>query len=378
MMIPHMPEVLQWREEGVARMLAIHDAYVDLLADRLGEAIGDSVRRGLAGAGRLRRSISALSSEGLARLLLAPETSSRLLWPRLYEPGSRLDFLLEAATAELALVNPRTAPESAILTAYGDYRIDRGGAIRVAESVPGLGPIDFASPRALDLDLDGVELRIEHPREPLPEPDRQRVLHQLNASASALRSLSPALEVLVRLFTKCWVVQRDPEAPGRFSSGTSGQFIGRSVLANPHIASATVAHVAEAIVHESIHGLLYLQEQQRPWVTDEALYGGTIRTRSPWTGTALPLRPYMQAAFVWYGLAQFWAQAAKTDCGIARADCLKRLSAALSGFLAEDLVDQIEPYRSGVEAELIDTTGEMQAIIRESVADIRTIQSARS
>ena len=69
--------------------------------------------------------------------------------------------------------------------------------------------------------------------------------------------------------------------------------------------------IAEALVHEAIHSLLYMQERCHPWVPAE-LYAPVPRVVSPWRGRNLALRPFLQACFVWYGILQFWGKATTT------------------------------------------------------------------
>lgn len=350
MLIPAMPAVLQWGEDGIATMIAVHDSYADLLADRLGRTIGRGMAEGIAGAARLHELTAALPVAAMTQFLFAPETSSRLLWPRLYDPAGAMAFLV--ASAEAAQAGP--AP--------------------VAQ-IAGLAPIDFDSAAALHCDLNGVELRLARPRTPLAAAEQAVVLDRIGVAMAAIRASAPAAELMVGLFAKLWLVQPDPDAPHSFSSGTSGQFVGRAVLANAHLATTGVDHIADALVHEAIHGLLYMQEQQRPWVRDDALYGGTLHTVSPWTGTRLPLRPYMQAAFVWYGLAQFWILALQAEHGIARAACTARLAMALSGFLKGDLTDQLAPFADRIAPELIDAIATMQGVIRTAAAQADLVRA---
>jgi hypothetical protein len=92
--------------------------------------------------------------------------------------------------------------------------------------------------------------------------------------------------------------------------------------------------------------------------TDE-LYGPDARARSLWTGTPLPLRSYLQACFVWYGLLHFWAAAVKAGTFDPRR-VRSRIEQATIGFLRAPVLDQVAPYREGIAEVLLDTVDELQ------------------
>ena len=127
--------------------------------------------------------------------------------------------------------------------------------------------------------------------------------------------------------------------------------------------------IADAIVHEAIHALLYMQEQKKPWVHDPDLYGPAVRTLSPWSGNPLPLRPFMQAAFVWYGLLQFWTRALARGA-FSPACARQRMAQAASGFLGPSLLEQVAPYRAGVADDVLLTIDRMQQQVKQAFVQI--------
>ncbi len=362
MLIHRMPDVLAWRPGREQDWLAVHDGYQARLADRLGDALARADRHWPGRAQDLRAAIAGLSNHGLQRFLFAPETASRLLWPACHDPAEALAFLGRGVAVERALEAGDPGPARRTWSALGDAWTGPTGPGR-QPSVAGLPPLDLISPHARAVDLEGEAIRLATPRAAQPAAERRIVLARLTAIGAALARLGPAWPLFVRTFTKVLVLQPDPDAPRSFSSGTSGQYPGRSLLANAHLPSVSLEVIADGLVHESIHGLLYMQEQQRPWVLTDALYGGQKVTRSPWTGTPLPLRPYMQAAFVWYGLLHFWSQALAAGV-FDPARARERLRIAARGFLGAPLVSQLEPFRSDLAPELPDAIGEMQHRVR--------------
>jgi HEXXH motif-containing protein len=68
--------------------------------------------------------------------------------------------------------------------------------------------------------------------------------------------------------------------------------------------------LANALVHEAIHSLLYMVELMEPFYVFE---DRAFEVASPWTGNLLSLRSYVHACFVWFGLWNFWRAAIGSD-----------------------------------------------------------------
>jgi len=173
-----------------------------------------------------------------------------------------------------------------------------------------------------------------------------------------LRTVKPELLAFVVRFTKVLIVQEDHAEP--FSSGSNGDYVGRTVISNPD--EAAEADLADAIVHEAIHSLLYMQEEQQPWIFHPNLFEPTPRVVSPWSGRKLPLRPYLQACFVWYGLLNLWASACqKKVFETERSHFLFKRAAV--GFLGESLSARVADYRSEISSDVLGSIDEMQRLV---------------
>ena len=141
------------------------------------------------------------------------------------------------------------------------------------------------------------------------------------------------------------------------------------MLANAHCESVDVVDVTDAIVHEAIHALLFMQERRKRWVLDEKLYDSTPRSTSPWTGRELPLRAFLQANFVWYGLLNFWLKThsatLKTPVAWAPLERIRsKISAASVGFLGVSLVDSVAEFKSEISTDILAAIDVMQSRVR--------------
>ena len=93
--------------------------------------------------------------------------------------------------------------------------------------------------------------------------------------------------------------------PGSFSTGP---LIGKMFLANLHSNDSKgwrVGNIVDALVHETIHSLIYMIELFAPLCTDQRKALSHFGV-SPWSGRTLDLHSLLHACFVWFGLWNFW------------------------------------------------------------------------
>jgi hypothetical protein len=312
--------------------------------------------------------VSQVSGEGLLRALLAPETTTRILWPRRYVRQEIATFLADAFTAEAALEGRVVPPLSGLWSARGDAHISGDRSVERTETVGGRIPVDLESPFSRSIDVTGEKERLEKSRPPLAELEREVVLKKLRAAICILAAhAGPCLDVVAR-FTKVLVVLADPAEP--FSSGSVGRYIGRTVICNVQAAPIDAGILADALLHESIHALLYIQEIEHAWVTDSALLLPERRVASPWTDRLLSVRSFLQACFVWYGLLHFWSQLRTS--GATPPDIAERMmSRAIRGFRRRALLAPLQDAgiaTDAIEREVRDAILLMQARVSDALA----------
>jgi hypothetical protein len=135
----------------------------------------------------------------------------------------------------------------------------------------------------------------------------------------------------------------------RIGSLSHCQFAGLSLILNAHHDDVTLAAVADRIIHESIHDLLYMGHFTEPVLATSLPTDPTaVAVESPWTGRSLTLRNYLHACFVWYGLARFWeldSQAFAPDQRTQRGDLARSGFRAVPSVLAplKGAVDLLSP-----------------------------------
>jgi hypothetical protein len=365
-LIETMPQVLAW-EAADDVCSRVFRAYVELLSDSLGSLLYRMRDADSSLAQRLELALAGASDDALMRVLTAPETSFRLLWKGDASDHARAEFILASFDAEAIREGHAARPAVEVWTALGDTGFLADGTT-LTWAVEGLMPLDFGSPRLRSVVIDEVGLP-DGGWGMLSEQEIVTVQQKLREARMGIELTGAHLLDLVCLFNRVLVCFRDSAIPHGSSSGSTGQYVGRSFLTNPHLPGVDNVMVAEALVHEAIHGLLYMQERRKAWVPEALYTGAASGVVSPWSGNRLPLRQYLQACFVWYGLLHFWCLALLSG-SFPQTRVHTRIAQALIGYLGAPLTQALGPERADVSAEILDAIDEMQDRARSSFTDV--------
>jgi hypothetical protein len=361
MLMGAMPEYLLWRSSD-EDLWTILNAYRDLVVSAFVDLHRVTVGLDRELAAETTDLQAHLDSAAFFGVLLAPETTFRLLWRGGGDAAERMAFVRDSLAFEQYRTQP-PPPDVSGWSVLGDFGFSGGNRLGAEWQVSGTVPVDFDSPRARAVSFGRTIANSE--ARPEWTANEITLLRSRLEEAWALIDSVPAAANMARTCNRVVVCQKDPDLPDRVTSGSTGQFVGRSFLTNPHLADGREA-IAEGLVHEGIHGLLYMQERLKPWVDDD-VYDLNDFVRSPWTGSWLGLRPFLQACFVWYGLLAFWTVVVvgqPADGGSARA----RADVALTGFLGDGLTDRLGPRRSSVADDVVGAIDLMQQHVLSAVA----------
>jgi hypothetical protein len=152
--------------------------------------------------------------------------------------------------------------------------------------------------------------------------DRALAEARVTGGAAFVAAVSGAAAGFVSLFLELLFLTAE-DGDG-YSSGSFDGLPGIAYVTNAHRSHQW--RLPDVLVHEAVHGAIYMYETVCGPLTRET--GDGQRLRSPWTGASLRLPAYVQACFVWYALVNFWRLAlARTG-----ADCGKMLRRAAGGF----------------------------------------------
>lgn len=327
-----------------------------------------------------RRELLTRVAGTLGELLAAePATRERLLelpagWPRIISAPWTFSVLTgwllgEASRKDtLAWLNERMAAEECRTgvhdhgaphwTALRDTYVRAGSAYRaplLREIV-----VDCRSPATL-APIVVHEARPWLGTEPrrIEPAETDRVLERL-ALADQLLSSCPEAHQLVHGSIKVLRIRTDDS--NWFTSASTGREPGRATLNNPQLDHVTPEHIADALLHEAVHNLLYSVEQAEPFTAIRPEEDQPIWL-SPWTGTRLSAHAFSHACHVWWCLAHFWHSQYRMTPSPTTArlrhraaagfagNSLERTIHAMSGVLTPEALEHLAALPCGWEAD---------------------------
>jgi hypothetical protein len=358
-----LPNILTFEAQG--ELADQRRRFVLLLSEALGVRLGAVTRSDSQEGTRISERLRELPEPAFLRILLAPETVHRLLWPERHRPEDIARFLARAVEAERYLCGLDSCADPPGWTAMGDDWAGPnppGPTFKLAD----FPPIVLGDPAARH------PLAAPEPAFDSDCPDDAALgllTDRLTEVRQRLEATSGALWAFARDFTITLVLRGGAGNPG-FRSSSPERFVGRSILWNPHAPEVTVADLAEALVHEAIHTVLdtadaLIIRDQPPgtrWVTDPELYDGVSRTTSPWTGRPLDVPTYVHGSFVWFGLLCFWSRALLSNAFDPLTSRLRMLRAG-APFMNGTALHPLEPFASRIR-------GDVLALLRAQQADV--------
>lgn len=328
MTITLLADVLRWSEPPEPRIAALEGHYAGALGQRLGELLAAICRTHPALGSELLDGLQATDDNALRAKLLAPETSRRLV--------TRLHTDEEVRAHLRGVFGSGPGPTTPAMLGFLGERI----------------------PVAADPADDG---RL-----------RSVLQHAQNAFSLVAQGCLPAA-AFVRHVLRRLVLRSDASRDG-FASNSPQGLVGLAVLTNAHLALVDDVVLAEALVHESIHGFVGMSEAigladpqaQGRWLADLRFYEGFSCTVSPWTGKALDLPTYLHACFVWWGLLHLWAILAGQGLFDERR-VRSRLARAARGFVGQAHVQQLHPHSDALNPALLAAFNAMGREVNELV-----------
>lgn len=191
---------------------------------------------------------------------------------------------------------------------------------------------------ALWIEYSNVQARGMYPDvgcvdEHIEQPHIELADQKLHAALALIDTVSPQLSQVISRWCARLIVRRDASHYKNFGAYSARIRRGDIGLINVDHPEVDTARLADAIIHEAIHSVLYYTEGNTPLLlpveritqTIAGQFGSRAKTvrvsgypthvRSPWTGRPLPLRSFLHSTFVWYGLATFWGTCATKSIG---------------------------------------------------------------
>jgi hypothetical protein len=254
-----------------------------------------------------------LPKSGQRRLLLAPRLHN-LLYTRSEPSAEDVACLKQYIGLEQYLCDQNAQPPRAPWTALGDVYLPPGadagaqpaggwdaGRRYQAPVLRGI-VLDAYSPPAVNRYPDYYGEVGQHTAEEMAVIERR-----LRESLEHIRSVSGTAGSAVGAAVQVISLIRVPAVTTGTHSFSNRSIIGLMGLINLHAGEWTTQRISNAIIHESVHSLIYKLQLNlaNTLYTDEAA-AERLTAVSPWSGRTLFLHSIVHACFVWFGLWSFW------------------------------------------------------------------------
>ena|SRR5258707_510030 len=167
----------------------------------------------------------------------------------------------------------------------------------------------------------------------------------LESSLDYIESVSPTVIDTIRSSVQVIGVIKSSMNSTAVSSMSVRRALGSLILANLLAGSWRPDDVCDAIVHETIHSIIYQLELLNPLLKDGSS-SASVQVQSPWSGRSLDLYSFTHACFVWFGLWNFWVMHSHSmPEATALGDKAERgfLRGSLSALRTPELRDRLQP-----------------------------------
>lgn len=355
-----LPRILTW-QSFCEDLNLLHRWYLKRMRTEIGHKLGEVSRQCPTLGALLSKTLGDLSDSGTTRLVGAPETYNRTLSPD-KDILAHVPFFRSALSAErirAGLCDSSDPCWSALGDFYSvggtksvDPRLDSWSPENslAAPLVNEIIPIDFWSPYAQNLNS------LPRPFEPYSAAEISLLSLHLKEAFDNIEGLTPPAAHIIRLFIKVIIPRKEGSRPNWLGTSSTPSYIGRTIFRNG--GDMDLAMLADGLVHESIHALLYTTELFKPFVAASAPTARLVR--SPWSDNLLSLRTYVHACFVWYGLANFWNRALEANTFVTQR-AREHLAQALRGFRLANPVDLLISYFGLIDSSVLEIVGSLRS-----------------
>lgn len=168
----------------------------------------------------------------------------------------------------------------------------------------------------------------------IPNSSKKSIRAKVSRSLELYEEIGGHVLHFVQSGTQLLCIQDETEESHRFGSASFRGFAGLNLLLNPRHASTWT--IADAILHEAIHSVLYQIEPFHCRFFKD-IPESKKAISSPWTGNQITVDNLFQASYVWYGLYNFWKRVSDTsDFSECRDFGFERCSFISKGFMVLD------------------------------------------
>lgn len=317
--ISYVEQILKFSDERILESaLAIKKEYLALTYRKLMEMVEEAIETGGQQYSVIKSILNEMDEKELDAFLFIPELANQIYRRKEMTLVQKANYIIRILEGEFARKEKVVDAEryQELWTANGShlYQYDSESKEFSEYEAPLLFDevvLDFFSP--YNRMLSNVDCNIPNNFEVgmYSFEEAAAIADRLRA---CLQKADPVIQQFIKHFSAVILFKKvDGEVDdGKvLFSATDGAFVSRIILGN--VENFYDEELMDAMVHESIHGLLFMIDELGQWMPNTKISDEIGRIiASPWTGNKLTLRNVLQAVFVWYGLFHFWKGHEKT------------------------------------------------------------------
>jgi HEXXH motif-containing protein len=192
-------------------------------------------------------------------------------------------------------------------------------------------------------------------------PDFEQATRNVKSALAYIGKCNAPARCLVTFALKVLALGGVSNFPTATVSNSFYDSAGMAALTNVHLLVWSTEALADSIIHEAVHSLLFHVQLTTPFYHDVE-FAREIMVRSPWTGRMLGLSAFVHACFVWFALWSFWKGRSESSL------IAQRLGVrAQTGFAAKSPLSELSAKSYDcVSAEVRDAIHEMWCAVKNS------------
>ncbi len=363
------PEILRFSGDTLDLADEVYRAYLEMLIPTFFEVCRDLALEELA-------QYNDLGADSQKRVMEAPDTYNQLTKVLRREQNEFEGYISNAIRAERAWAGQLTTAQptwacdgSFLVDCSGRARFDsngwRSGGGFLAPRLGGAVPLDHHSPFARK-PMPVAEFRTVKYGNALPfQPEEETAVYsKINAAYSTVEKCHPIAAAFITRYAKAVIVRKGNTSKGTFQSASRNAFIGQIVLLNAHELHVDTEYIAESLIHESIHSLLWRAEILQHFLLDPKIPMGTVR--SSWSGEEIYYYTLLQACFVWAGIYWFWREMMAANATFSMPRMVELSERARRGFLTSQYRQSLAKGRANLQPHVWEVFLQIQSEIRNS------------
>lgn len=363
------PEILCFGDSTLALADKVYGAYLEILISTFLDALQNQSPKCL-------ESFRTLPEVNQRRIIEAPDTYNQLTRLLRNEKNVFLEYIHETIEFEFAR-SKRPYFGSAAWACDGGLLLDQSerpvfddtgwriGGYYEAPKVGGHIPIDHHSPFARRPMPVASFRSVQYGNALAFNPEEEKIANRkILESFQVIKEAMPTAANFVTNYAKTIIARKGLKSNKIFQSASRNAFIGQIVLLNAHAPHVDREYIAESLIHESIHSLLWRAEILEHFLIRPSEPIKTVI--SNWSGEEIYYYTLLQACFVWFGIFWFWRGMSASSARFSLERMKQLEQRARAGFVTDGYEDALSIHKNNLRPGVWNVFIELKRMVQDA------------